>query len=93
MRVILRNLGGKFCWDSAVLYSAKEDAMVPRAPQLPLSSRKFQRDEQLLTSSFIGGDGAIIQPSPPRLSVRHRPSNTMPKWEDTADDMDNLEDV
>ena len=67
--------------------------MVTRAPQLTLSSRKFQRDEQLLTSSFIGGDGAIIQPSPPRLSVRHRPSNTMPKWEDTADDMDNLEDV
>lgn len=93
MRIILRNLGGKFCWDSSILYSLRDDATLrrPTKPPPPLVTRT-QREE-LLTSSFIGGDGNIIQPSPPRLSVRHRPPNSMPKWEDTAEDMDNLEDV
>ena len=46
----------------------------------------------MLTSSFVGGSDGI-QPSPPRLSIRHRPPNSLPTWEDTAEDMDNLEDV
>ena len=94
MRIILRNLGGKFCWDSSILYSLRDDATLkrPEKPPPPPLITRTQREE-LLTSSFIGGDGTIMQPSPPRLSVRHRPPNSMPKWEDTAEDMDNLEDV
>lgn len=96
VRIILRNLGGKFCWDSSILYSLKDDSTLTRSTRPPLppffTARPYQREE-LMISSFIGGDGAIIQPSPPRLSVRHRPPNSMPKWEDTAEDMDNLEDL
>ena len=95
VRIILRNLGGKFCWDSSILYSLKNDSTLTRQAKPPpplINTRAFQRDE-LMTSSFIGGDGAVIQPSPPRLSVRHRPPNSMPNWEDTAEDMDNLEDL
>jgi len=54
--------------------------------------RNCQREELMLTSSFVGGNDGI-QPSPPRLSIRHRPPNSLPTWEDTAEDMDNLEDV
>ena len=95
VRIILRNLGGKFCWDSSILYSLKNDSTLTRQAKPPpplINTRAFQRDE-LMTSSFIGGDGAVIQPSPPRLSVRHRPPNSMPNWEDTAEDMDNLKDL
>ncbi len=95
VRIILRNLGGKFCWDSSILYSLKNDSTLTRQAKPPpplINKRAFQRDE-FMTSSFIGGDGAVIQPSPPRLSVRHRPPNSMPNWEDTAEDMDNLEDL
>ncbi|XP_046445727.1 ral GTPase-activating protein subunit alpha-1-like isoform X1 [Daphnia pulex] len=95
VRIILRNLGGKFCWDSSILYSLKDDSTLTRPVKPPpplINTRAFQHEE-LMTSSFIGGDGAIIQPSPPRLSVRHRPPNSMPRWEDTAEDMDNLEDL
>ena len=93
VRVILRNLGGKSCWDSSVLYSLRDDdTLTRRLTSFPVGKRNCQREELMLTSSFVGGtDG--IQPSPPRLSIRHRPPNSLPTWEDTAEDMDNLEDV
>ena len=54
-------------------------------------TRPPPREELMLTSSFVGTGG--LQPSPPRLSVRHRPAHCLPKWEDTAEDMDNLDDA
>ena len=67
MRVILRNLGGKSCWDASVLY-ARRDALTPSRRQslhattaaaaalgrsVALAAAAA-RDEQLLTSSFVG---------------------------------------
>ena len=93
VRVILRNIGGKSCWDSSILYSLRDDdTLTRRLTSFPLPKRSCQREELMLTSSFVGGSGGI-QPSPPRLSIRHRPPNSLPTWEDTAEDMDNLEDV
>ena len=152
VRLILRNLGGKACWDTSLLYGLKDDVSQlqqaksysnQQQPKLSSATRGSQQNEQLFgTSSFIGTDLRFIlivpfqklyylvydmllcinqcinlyqkllcridnalkinftfnqyfsdHPSPPRLSVRHRPPNCMPKWEDTAEDMDNIEDV
>jgi len=93
VRVILRNLGGKSCWDSSILYSLRDDdTLTRRLTSFPVAKRNCQREELMLTSSFVGGSDGI-QPSPPRLSIRHRPPNSLPTWEDTAEDMDNLEDL
>lgn len=95
MRVILRNLGGKSCWDASVLYSLRDDVTLKRGrayyPPAATHSNS-QREELLLTSSFVGTIPGL-QPSPPRLSVRHRLPHSLPKWEDTAEDMDNLDDL
>jgi len=92
VRVILRNLGGKSCWDASVLYSLREDMTLSRRQSMfSAMTRPPPREELMLTSSFVGVGG--LQPSPPRLSVRHRPAHCLPKWEDTAEDMDNLDDA
>lgn len=44
------------------------------------------RDETLMTSS-------LVVTSPPRHTLRHRPPGTLPTHEDSADDLDNLDDV
>ena len=96
VRVILRNLGGKSCWDASILYSLRDDMTLNRRQSLYTAAsaasmrQRPPREELMLTSSaFVAG----LEPSPPRLSVRHRPAHCLPKWEDTADDMDNLDDL
>lgn len=44
------------------------------------------RDETMMTSS-------LVVTSPPRHTLRHRPPGTLPTHEDSADDLDNLDDV
>ena len=56
-------MGGKACWDTSLLYALRDE--VQQVEQIPLfnpqqqqklspASRSSHRDEQLLTSSFIG---------------------------------------
>ncbi|KAK3890821.1 hypothetical protein Pcinc_005247 [Petrolisthes cinctipes] len=137
VRLILRDLSGKFSWDSSLLYAPPADCThhdqppTPHHPhphhhhlhhhhlsqtQTPLTPQAQQqtglpssgglsspnqtggggvgvvggvdggRDETLMTSS-------LVVTSPPRHTLRHRPPGTLPTHEDSADDLDNLDDL
>ncbi|XP_037086533.1 ral GTPase-activating protein subunit alpha-1-like [Pollicipes pollicipes] len=92
VRVILRDLGGKFCWDASVLYGtisqlhsfSAESAPLPAARRAPPPMAHSKSEESLL------GGGL---PAPPRSAVRHRGRGALPSWHDTEGDMDNLDDL
>ena len=78
VRVILRDISGKFSWDASVLYSAppppsgeREYVVQQPAPSPPLST--------------------VL--SPPRHTTRHRPAQELPCHETSAEDLDDLDDL
>lgn len=105
VRLILRDLSGKFCWDASTLYappleelidcSRGIDSPTPSiestevsqsiAPPPPPFTHRDSRDE--MTSSISA------MTSPPRDALRHRQIGVLPSIEDSADDLDNLDDV
>ncbi|XP_043246445.1 ral GTPase-activating protein subunit alpha-1-like [Amphibalanus amphitrite] len=92
VRVILRDLAGKFCWDASVLYGTDgqlESLCAEWAPR-PVARRSAppmvhgKSEESLLGAAMV---------APPRFTVRHRGRGTLPSWQDTEGDMDNLDDL
>lgn len=132
VRLILRDLSGKFSWDATLLYAPpseciadpaihvhhqqmkqsqqlqaqaqQQPSMSPGAtpgapPPLPgytglgvqfssASSLEHHTDsrDDIMSSSFV-------VTSPPRHTLRHRPPGVLPTHEDSAEDLDNLDDL
>ncbi|XP_063231262.1 LOW QUALITY PROTEIN: ral GTPase-activating protein subunit alpha-1 [Bacillus rossius redtenbacheri] len=94
VRIILRDLRGKACWDASILYCSPEDSVAEEGTE----SNYFLKpvlgpgkiEDTLMSSSFIGG---MAPSSPPQHTLRHRPPDVLPTWDNGAEDMDNLDDL
>ena len=81
VRIILRDISGKFSWDTSILYSPPPPSQQPAAP--------------LVCEAGPGGAGvsAVSVMSPPRHTIRHRPPGELPTHESSAPDLDQLADM
>ncbi|XP_071516521.1 ral GTPase-activating protein subunit alpha-1 isoform X2 [Panulirus ornatus] len=138
VRLILRDLSGKFSWDASLLYAPPAEYVHEQPIQLQphQQSHQQQHPQQLqpqaqqqsnispgsstVPSSSIptsvgyttlgvqfsstgspglaGGrddvmSSSFVVTSPPRHTIRHRLRGVLPTYEDTADDLDNLDDL
>ncbi|KAK3931767.1 Ral GTPase-activating protein subunit alpha-2 [Frankliniella fusca] len=112
VRLLLRDLSGKACWDASILYCSPEDSadsslkcwasasgnvgtgpsvlatspssVVPRRPlSVPIQTKM---EESILAS-------CLVSHTPPQHTLRHRPPHVLPTAQNTAADMDNLDDL
>lgn len=109
VRLLLRDLNGKSCWDACILYrepkiQIKEiesiDEKVNSATQ-----EKYFSDRALMAKPYTGRNfmvGPSIDPmsstvgipiNPRQNTLRHRPPNQLPVAKDLAPDLDQLDDV
>ncbi|GFS68356.1 hypothetical protein NPIL_633392 [Nephila pilipes] len=90
VRVIIRDLGGKFSWDSSILYGPPD--FYYNSPDIdPFSapaSLEISQDQQPI-SNFIGDESSLLSSQ----GLRHRPKDVLPTVENSADDLDNLDDL
>lgn len=101
VRLILRDLSGKFCWDASMLFAPPSDdyAECPtgeNTPPTPPSESDSNPIPHLSVSSGSRDDmnsSMLITSSVPRHALRHRSTGVLPSVEDSADDLDNLDDV
>ncbi|KAK7793523.1 hypothetical protein R5R35_010590 [Gryllus longicercus] len=95
VRVLLRDLSGKACWDASILHCSPEDAPRPSCQQARVRHNRErdgserQSSVSLMASSLLYGSAHC----PPQHTLRHRPPNQLPTWENAAEDMDNLDDL
>ena len=130
VRVIMRDLSGKFSWDASILYAPPVDLVesllssqttpshtnnMPHSTTTPpfntsnvslntsstsntttnalgLGLTGLQPSTNTMTMSDMMTSSLIVT-SPPRHTLRHRPPGILPSFEDSADDLDNLDDV
>ncbi|KAB0803388.1 hypothetical protein PPYR_00358 [Photinus pyralis] len=96
VRVLLRDLSGKACWDASILYCS------PTMPTLP----EEEADSFLTISSSINKWGPMsyiqpesliignhMQPHLPQRAMRHRSPNVLPDTTNAAPDLDQLDDL
>lgn len=96
VRILLRDLNGKACWDACILY---------REPKLQIKEIDSM-DERNVMKPFSGGRGFVVGASldpmmstigmplnPRQNTLRHRPPNQLPVARDLAPDLDQLDDV
>ncbi|XP_074642711.1 ral GTPase-activating protein subunit alpha-1-like [Tubulanus polymorphus] len=89
-RVVIRDVAGKFCWDSAILFGPPDCQSYSYIPNPNISLFEPDNDEYLSVPPLI----EHIQPLPPsrRGSFMRKP-NELPLYDYTRDDMDNLDDL
>ncbi|XP_065371984.1 probable Rho GTPase-activating protein CG5521 isoform X1 [Calliphora vicina] len=100
VRVLLRDLNGKACWDASILYSEpkrecpKMDGYAPCSIDArgfsPAHSQRYNQ-VQPMDSLMHSMQGMDI--SPPRHTLRHRPLGELPLAKDLAPDLDQLDDL
>eukprot|EP00088_Acartia_fossae_P069922 TRINITY_DN9231_c0_g1_i1.p1 TRINITY_DN9231_c0_g1~~TRINITY_DN9231_c0_g1_i1.p1 ORF type:complete len:900 (-),score=211.13 TRINITY_DN9231_c0_g1_i1:199-2598(-) len=87
VRILLRDISGKFVWDTSVLYTPGGQA---RCSAPPTWDGVSSGNSGVLTA--VGGGGSAVL-SPPRHTKRHRPPEELPTHEGTAEDLDQLDDL
>ena len=80
VRVILRDISGKFSWDASILYSPPVDTR----DVSHVSDAQWQNVTTNVSSTVT---------SPPRHTTRHRPPSQLPTAETAAADLDQLDDL
>ncbi|KAK7072472.1 Ral GTPase-activating protein subunit alpha-2, partial [Halocaridina rubra] len=131
VRLILRDLSGKFSWDSSLLYAPPSESIQEApanahqhhtshlysqpppqtsispgvstlpSPPIPPSAGYPALGIQFSSSGSLGLIGSrddimsssLVVTSPPRHTLRHRPAGILPTHEDSAEDLDNLDDL
>ncbi|XP_066993863.2 probable Rho GTPase-activating protein CG5521 isoform X2 [Anabrus simplex] len=89
VRVILRDLSGKASWDASILYCNPEDPQLLGQSTGDSSEHVTDSDKQPPAVSMMMDCGHC----PPQHTLRHRPPDVLPTWENAAEDMDNLDDL
>lgn len=91
VRVLLRDLSGKSCWDASILYKTP-DTVNPKQSQpnfLPVFEKgtfeHYAQPESFLMDTHIQAF--------PQRAMRHRPPNVLPEIFNAAPDLDQLDDV
>ncbi|XP_017082940.2 probable Rho GTPase-activating protein CG5521 isoform X2 [Drosophila eugracilis] len=86
VRVLMRDLNGKACWDASILYS--EPRKLEEVP--PKTTPKIHQSQPLdsMVSSMVAHE---LQA--PRHTLRHRPAGVLPLAKDMAPDLDQLDDM
>lgn len=88
VRVLLRDLSGKACWDASILYCTPE--------MCPCRVEKEVKVSKSGPSSFIQPESMMVEGfshSLPQRAMRHRPPNVLPEVSNAAQDLDQLDDV
>ncbi|CAL8089966.1 unnamed protein product [Orchesella dallaii] len=85
VRIILRDLSGKASWDAAHLCAPP----ISQDDELPIMASFSQQPEDL----FSGMTGSFLPQMGPRLTLRRRQTGILPTVENSADDLDNLDDL
>ncbi|GIY68478.1 hypothetical protein CDAR_112172 [Caerostris darwini] len=90
VRIIIRDLGGKFSWDCSILYGPPD--LYFSSPDMDPFSAPPSLDisQTLQPTSSLNKDGSILLSS---QGLRHRPKDMLPTVENSADDLDNLDDL
>lgn len=88
VRVLLRDLSGKACWDASILYCTPE--MCPCKIERDLKPSKsgptsYAQLESMMIENFSH--------NLPQRAMRHRPPNVLPDFNNAAPDLDQLDDV
>lgn len=95
VRVLMRDLNGKACWDASILYSEprKGDA-IPTPAHAQYSSERYD-GPSTLAKACQSMDSLHVQQQPqlPRHTLRHRPPGVLPLAKDVAPDLDQLDDM
>uniref|UniRef100_T1JGD1 Rap-GAP domain-containing protein n=1 Tax=Strigamia maritima TaxID=126957 RepID=T1JGD1_STRMM len=93
VRVITRDMSGKFCWECSILHGPPDYTTTSTASSIeltsPFQSFTMERDD----SEFSPPSPTTLIASPRRHTQRHRSPDVLPLAEDTAEDMDNLDDL
>ncbi|XP_076305803.1 ral GTPase-activating protein subunit alpha-1 isoform X2 [Tachypleus tridentatus] len=99
VRVIVRDLCGKFCWDCSLMYGPADCGAGSYPPEpvsgsssqfLPPASFSVSSSSSMFSSTqSLSG----ISSSPKSFTLRHRSPDKLPTVEDSADDLDNLDDL
>ncbi|XP_015037032.2 probable Rho GTPase-activating protein CG5521 isoform X1 [Drosophila pseudoobscura] len=90
VRVLMRDLNGKACWDASILYSEPRKTEEPTS-QRPTPKLHHQHQQQTLDSMASSMMGVEMQL--PRHTLRHRPAGVLPLAKDMAPDLDQLDDM
>lgn len=108
VRVLLRDLNGKACWDASILYSEPKsfqstincykshfkDSIISTPWQLNNGGNSYQiQDAAQSMDSFIMHSTREIETLPIKHTLRHRPLGELPLAKDIASDLDQLDDV
>ncbi|XP_064553244.1 probable Rho GTPase-activating protein CG5521 [Drosophila montana] len=94
VRVLMRDLNGKACWDASILYSEPRKAeTVPAPAHAQYSSERYDGPSRLTKLCQPMDSLAHQDPQLPRHTLRHRPAGVLPLAKDAAPDLDQLDDM
>ncbi|XP_073814692.1 probable Rho GTPase-activating protein CG5521 isoform X1 [Musca autumnalis] len=107
VRVLLRDLNGKACWDASILYSEPKrdcskggvvvagDGLTPSSldSRMGFSPSHIQRLNQVQPMDSLMHSMQGLDIGPPRHTLRHRPLGELPLAKDLAPDLDQLDDL
>ncbi|EDW80787.2 uncharacterized protein Dwil_GK11379 [Drosophila willistoni] len=91
VRVLMRDLNGKACWDASILYSEPRNSKPDEMPLRRFSKIATNTQAQPLDSMVSSIVGLEVQA--PRHTLRHRPAGVLPLAKDMAPDLDQLDDM
>ena len=83
VRIILRDISGKFVWDTSVLYT----------PSNVHNHNPAHTDKLVPSWEGVSAPPPASVLSPPRHTKRHRPPTELPTHEAAAQDLDQLDDL
>lgn len=94
VRVLMRDLNGKACWDASILYSEPRTGDTLATPaQAQYSSERYDGPSRQ-TKLCQPMDSMLTQELQlPRHTLRHRPAGVLPLAKDVAPDLDQLDDM
>lgn len=91
VRVLLRDISGKSCWDASILYKTPETIEKDPTPTtLVPVFEKGPVENYIQPESFIMNSPVHTLP---QRAMRHRPPNILPDISNAAPDLDQLDDV
>lgn len=104
VRIILRDLNGKACWDASILYrepkikvtsiDTKPNIQINQETKYFSEKAQISRGRGFVNVPSIDPMTSIALPLNPRQhTLRHRPPNQLPVAKDLAPDLDQLDDV